>query len=272
MPRTKFIVLRHLMFMVLVMAATCAAHAAEPTLDLTISGRTWQLDRKELLTHPAAQTIDIPADIAYERAMRFRAVPLAALVPSLSRIESLQFVAQDGFVANIPGAALAHKIAQPWIAIEPAETPWPALATGKSAGPFYLVWLKPEAGKVGQEYWPYQIAKIAEIAPLEKRYPQLLPMKGAGIAAQRGMQVFVANCAACHKLNGGGDAAVGPDLNKPFSPTEYFTPPFLRKLIRDPASVRDWSERKMPGYAKSALSDAQVDDLIAYLKQMASQR
>ncbi len=272
MLRPEFIILRRFIFALLAMTAACAAYAGEPTLELSIDGRTWQLDRKELLANPAAQTIDVPADIAYERAMRFRAVPLAALVPSLGRIESLQFIAQDGFVANIPGAALAHKIAQAWIAIEPAGAPWPALASGKSAGPFYLVWLKPEAGKVGQEYWPYQIAKITEIASLEKRYPQLLPKKGAGIAAQRGMQVFVANCAACHKLNGGGDAALGPDLNKPFSPTEYFNTPFLRKLIRDPASVRDWPERKMPGYAKSALSDAQLDDLIAYLKQMAVQR
>ncbi len=271
MLRSGFIILRHIMFALLVMT-TSTAYAGEPTLELTIGGRTWHLDRKELLANPATQTIDVPADIAYERRMHFRAVPLSALVPSLNRIESLQFTAQDGFVANIPGAVLAHKKAQAWLAIEQAEAPWPALKSGTSAGPFYLVWLKPETGQIGQEYWPYQIAKITEIASLEKRYPQLLPKKGAAIAVQKGMQVFVANCAACHKLNGGGDAAVGPDLNKPFSPTEYFNTPYLRRLIRDPASVRDWQDRKMPGYSKSALSDAQLNDLLAYLQHMASQR
>jgi mono/diheme cytochrome c family protein len=84
--------------------------------------------------------------------------------------------------------------------------------------------------------------------------------------------VFAANCAACHRINGGGDAAVGPDLNKPFSPTEYFLEPFLRKLIRDPASVRNWGQRVMPGFALPVMSDAKLDDLLAYLRQMAKQK
>lgn len=86
------------------------------------------------------------------------------------------------------------------------------------------------------------------------------------------MLVFVTHCAACHTINGGGDAAVGPDLNQPFNPTEYFNEPFLRKLIRDPASVRNWGRRSMPGFAPTVLGEAQLDDLLAYLRQMAVQR
>lgn len=240
-------------------------------LELTAGAQTRHLNRSELLANPATQTIDVPADVAYQRPMHYRAVPLSALVPSLRQLAALQFTAQDGFVANISGSVFAGK-AQPWLAIEPADAPWPALKSGGSAGPFYLVWLKPEAGGISQEQWPYQIAKITEVVPLEKRYPQIVPKHGASDAARRGMHVFAANCAACHKLNGGGDAAVGPDLNRPFSPTEYFNDAFLRKLIRDPASVRNWGNRIMPGFSPSALSDAQLDDLLAYLRQMAAQR
>ena len=67
-------------------------------------------------------------------------------------------------------------------------------------------------------------------------------------------------------------AAVGPDLNKPYSPTEYFQASFLTKLIRDPASVRDWGQRTMPGFSPSVLSDEKVEDLLAYLRHMAEQR
>ena len=204
--------------------------------------------------------------------MRYQAVPLSALIGPLSGIESVQFTALDGFVANIPGALLAGE-AQPWLAVEPAGAAWPALKPGKgSAGPFYLVWLATEKAGISPEQWPYQIAKIGEAAPLEKRYPQILPKTAANSPEQRGLHVFVANCAACHRINGGGDAAIGPDLNQPFSPTEYFQEAFLRKLVRDPASVRNWEQRIMPGFAPSALSDARLDDLLAYLRQMAKQR
>jgi mono/diheme cytochrome c family protein len=224
------------------------------------------------LANQAVRTIDVPADVAYHQTTRYRALPVAALIPDLAKIGSVQFTANDGFVANIPGALLAGP-GQAWLAIEPADSPWPALKPGgQSAGPFYLVWLSPEKGGISQEQWPYQIAKIAAAAPLETRYPQLLPDAGANNAARRGMQVYAANCATCHQINGGGDAAIGPDLNRPYSPTEYFQEAYFRMLIRNPASVRNWSQRLMPGFSNAVLSDAKLNDLIAYLRQMARQR
>lgn len=256
--------------------AACAiastAVAAEPVLDIAIGQQSRHLSRSELLKNPALRTIEVPSDVAYQRNMRYRALPLTALIGQAAGIESVQFVARDGFVANIPGRLLAGG-AQPWLAIEPAHGRWPALKPGgPSAGPFYLVWLAPEQSGISPEQWPYQIAKIAQAAPLEQRYPQIVPAASADGAAQRGLQVFVANCAACHRINGGGDAAIGPDLNRPFNPTNYLQPVFLRRLIREPAAVRNWPGRRMPGFATSVLSDAQLDDLIAYLKQMAQQR
>lgn len=259
------------------MATTAVAFAAEPSLELGLGATAQHLTRQELLANPALQTIDVPADVAYHRSMRYRALPLTALMRDVPQDGSLQFTATDGFVANIPVALLSGP-GQAWLAIETEDAAWPPLkAGGPSAGPFYLVWLTPEKSAVSPEQWPYQIGKIALAAPLTSRYPQILPKTAMTMAAtanaeQRGLHVYLANCASCHPINGGGDAAIGPDLNRPYSPTEYFQEPYLRKLIRNPASVRNWEKRLMPGFSADVLKDAQLDDLLTYLRQMARQR
>jgi len=69
----------------------------------------------------------------------------------LPQVESLQFIARDGFVANIPSGLLAGG-AQPWLAIEPADAAWPALKPGGgSAGPFYLVLRAPKKAGISPE-------------------------------------------------------------------------------------------------------------------------
>ena len=141
-----------------------------------------------------------------------------------------------------------------------------------SAGPFYLVWLMPSKAGISPEQWSYRIISISAAPALEKHFPALLPKTSTTSPEQRGLRVFVANCSPCHKLNGAFDATVGLDLNDPYNPTENFQEPFLRKLIRAPASVRDWGQRIMPGFSPSPLKEAQLDDLLAYLRQMARQR
>jgi mono/diheme cytochrome c family protein len=76
----------------------------------------------------------------------------------------------------------------------------------------------------------------------------------------------------CHKLNGAGASDVGPDLNRPMNPTEYMTPTGLHALIRDPKSVRTWPEQRMSGFSPAAVSDAEIDEIIAYLKHMAGRK
>lgn len=257
-------------------SAAAATSAAEPVLDIVHDKQVQRLTRARLLSYPSVQMIDIPADVAYGRPMRYRAIPIAGLLTRLSETGTVQFTASDGFVANIPARLLAagHGKAQAWIAIEPADAPWPALKEGAgSAGPFYLVWLAPEKSGISTEQWPYKIARIADAAPLDIRHPQIVPKKmPIGSAEHRGLQIFMNNCAVCHKINGGGDAQVGPDLNQPFSPTEYFQEPFLRRLIRNPASVRDWRQRTMPGFSPSTISDTALNDLLSYMRQMAKER
>jgi mono/diheme cytochrome c family protein len=225
----------------------------------------------QLLANPALRQIEVAEDATYHKPMRYQAVPLSAVLPQAGEWEAAQVTALDGFNATLPGA-LFHGKAQPWLALEPESAKWPAIKAGSPAtpGPFYLVWVNPEAAGVSFEQWPYQIAAISRAQPLATRFPQLLPKTGT--AAQRGLQVFTSNCIVCHRISGAGDSAVGPDLNQPHNPVEYFQESYLRKLVRQPASVRSWPGSIMPGFTAEQLSDAQLDDLLAYLKQMAKQK
>ena len=89
---------------------------------------------------------------------------------------------------------------------------------------------------------------------------------------RRGYAVFEKNCSVCHTLNLGGDATVGPDLNVPYNPTEYMRVDALRRLIRDPQSLRRWPAAKMPAFETRSLSDRDLTDLLAYLRHMADRK
>ncbi|MEB0140589.1 MULTISPECIES: cytochrome c [unclassified Undibacterium] len=259
-----------LLLMVLVGARSSAA----ATLELQLHGGTHTLSDAQLRAMPGWQTIVIDTDPAYHGRHSYQALPLKVLLPALPAQGNLLFTANDGFVATIPNASFLGK-AQAWLALENPAAPWPALAAGKpSAGPLYLIWTDTAGAHISSEQWPYQIAKIAETQALEQRYPQLQVHADAAEqgGALRGLQVFAKNCATCHSLNGGGDAHIGPDLNLPYSPTEYFEAGMLRRLIRQPAAVRSWAQSSMPGFSVEIISAQELDDLLLYLRQMARQR
>ena len=79
-------------------------------------------------------------------------------------------------------------------------------------------------------------------------------------------------CLVCHQLNGAGSANVGPDLNRPENPTEYFQGEALHRYIRSPAALRHWPTMQMQGFDKDALSDHEIEEIIAYLRHMASRK
>ncbi|NBA93919.1 cytochrome c [Pseudomonas sp. R5(2019)] len=258
------------------LAALCGAPvlAAQLTLDLGHGNKTWQTSA--LLKHPQAQTLTIYHDVSYKRTMRYRAVPMAALLEGVSPDDHLQGVASDGFAAEMPAGPLLNSgPARAWLAIEDPAHPWPALGLSKaSAGPFYLVWTDPQAGNISAEQWPYRLASIRRLAPVAERFPKMRPdpTLAADDPINQGFALFQKNCMACHRLNGAGDAQMGPDLNIPHSPTEYLSGDFLRYFIRDPQSLRQWPQAKMPGFDRQALPDADLDLLIGYLKHMAARR
>lgn len=256
-----------------------AALAASPELTIVIGERTVKHTIEALLANPATTTITIPQDVSYKRAMTYRALPLATLLQGVGREDSVKFVASDGFAATISAALLlatADDGARAYVALEPPAARWPPLKAGSpaTAGPFYLVWLRPERARIVPEQWPYQIASIQDVAPIAVRFPALVPAANVQPSdpIRRGLTVFTTNCIVCHTLNLAGDAKVGPDLNVPFSPTDYMREEFLRRQIRDPRSLRVWADARMPGFDTNAISDRDLDDLVAYLYYMAKRK
>ncbi|WP_431228303.1 c-type cytochrome [Burkholderia contaminans] len=253
--------------------------SAQSALELETDGTARALTRQTLLARPDAADIHVPRDIAYGRPMTFRAVPFADLLgDTLPADGVLETRAADGFAAQLPLDLVRRRPqagAIPWLAIEDPAHPWPKLP-GKqvSAGPFYLVWLGPDASSVRGEQWPYQIVRITiESSPLA-RWPSLavdaaLP---ANDPARAGQRLFVTQCLACHRLDGAGSSHAGPDLNTPMNPVDYFQPAALRRYIRNPASVRDWPGRSMPAFPPDQLSDRELDQIVAYLAYMARRK
>ncbi|HTJ94861.1 MAG TPA: cytochrome c [Pararobbsia sp.] len=259
-----------------------SALAASLTIDTRANpqaGAPTTLTTEQLLARPDAVTIDVPGDVTYGRTMTYRAVPLRSLpgILSITPDEDLQITGTDGFVTHLPASLVLDKSntgAVPWLAIEPADKPWPKTRDGQSVGAFYVVWINPAASHVDSEQWPYRVDSIRAVEPFAKQWPQL--SVGSEVPAnspvRRGLTIVSSQCMACHKMNGAGQATMGPDLNVPHSPTEYFTPWALRQYIRDPKSLRAWPDMKMPGFASSALSDADLDAVVAYLSYKASKR
>lgn len=250
------------------------AGAAELKVDLGHGART--LESAQLAGRKDARAIDVSQDVAYHKPMRYRAVPLKALLAGATPGDHLQFVANDGFAAEIPAALIldGHG-AEAWLAVEDPGQPWPALpGKTQSAGPFYVVWTRPEAGGVNPEQWPYQLAAIRKMDEVATRFPAMAPDPAlpAGSPERRGFEVFQRICLACHTLNGQGDAKLGPDLNLPYNPTEYLRADLLRAYVRDPQSLRHWPQAKMPGFDPKVLSDADLDALLAYLRHMAGRK
>ncbi|MFI5012456.1 MAG: c-type cytochrome [Hyphomicrobiales bacterium] len=249
-------------------------------LMIDVGGTTRRFTREQLLSNPSIAEIDVARDPSYRRAMHYRAAPLERLLAGidLPRDQVLEAVASDGFVGMLPVDLVLHAPpggAQAYLAIETAEAPWPPLP-GKeaSAGPFYVVWLRSETSGVRSEQWPYQVAAIRGVDSPAKRWPALGvdPRLRAGDSVRAGQTLFVTQCLVCHKLNGAGSADVGPDLNLPENPTEYFRASALKRYIRDPSSLRHWSNMQMKGFDKEALSDHEIDLIVAYLRHMAGRK
>lgn len=250
------------------------------TLTLAIGKQKRMLTVAELLANPNTQAITVENDVSYGKTMRYQAIPFTALIdgmkiPPGSVIEA---IASDGFAATLPlGLMLQNdkKSAEAFVAIEPPDAPWPALPGKKaSAGPFSIVWLRAGASGVRSEQWPYMVVTLRSADSPAKQWKEIAVDENlpATSSIRAGQDLYVTQCMACHKLNGAGHSTVGPELNLPHNPTEYFKIDALKKYIRDPASLRQWPEMKMPGFDKKALSDHEIDLIVAYLEYMAGRK
>lgn len=254
--------------------------SADAVLHVAIGGETRDFARDALLARPDIVNVELADDVAYGKAMRFRAIPLAVLLAGLRAPADsvIETVALDGFAAQLPldlvtNTDPAKAIA--WLAIEPADARWPALpGKAASAGPFYIVWTGAAVATIRSEQWSYQVAKLESQPSPAARWPALGvdPALPAMHPIRAGQALFVTQCLPCHTLNGAGSSMVGPDMNTPMSPTEYLTRAGLHALIRDPRSVRSWPGQLMPGFSMDQMSDREIDLVIEYLAHMAARR
>jgi len=257
-------------------AACGLAWAAELKIELDDGERVYSTTA--LLARPDLRELDVPDDVAYVRDMRFKAVPMAALLQGVPPETNLQIVALDGFAAEAAVAPMLNADparATAWLAVEDPAQPWPGLPGNRpSAGPFYLIWNNPAASGIKPEQWPYQIARIRQLAPAAERFPAMRPAvsEPAGSRVRHGFEVFQAQCMVCHTFNYQGDARMGPDLNVPFSPVEYMQREFLVRYIRNPRALRHWPDARMPPFSEQALPPEDLDALLAYLSHMAGRK
>lgn len=242
----------------------------------------------QLLRRADLATVTVDRDPAYtanpewkDRPITYSAVPLASLFDGLVLTEEgmLQFHCLDGFSAAIVKDRLlnrSEKRAVAYLAIEDPAHRWPPLKPGSSAnpGPFYLIWKNPERSKIAREEWPFQLSGFEVKGSLESTFPAIVPdsrLKETD-PVRRGYRLFTTNCFSCHRMNGQGESEIGPDLNLPFGPTEYFQDKYLRLLIRNPQNLRHWPEGRMTAFSPEDLSDAQIDDLLKYLRHMSRRK
>jgi len=256
------------------------AQADEPTITVTVANDTRSFTRGELLVRPDATTIEVVRDVTYRVPMTYRAVPVASLLAGMTLPPDsvIEAVTLDGFIAQLPPDLVLNtnkSKAVAWLAIEPADHPWPPIPEkDASAGPFYIVWTGAAVGTIRSEQWPYQMAKLVSQPSPAARWPALavnsaLPPTDP---VRAGQALFVEQCLPCHKLNGAGASNVGPDLNLPQNPTEYFTPQGLHDLIRNPRAVRAWPALAMPPFPPDYLSDREIGLVVVYLKHMAGRK
>lgn len=254
------------------------ANAAE--LTIKTEEKTLTFTTEELLQHPELKWITIKKDPAYGDSSRmYKAISLTTLFRDLKvpRDSLLIFTCLDGFSGPIQVARALEtnpKKSLAFIAIEDPKVKWDALNPAKSkdsAGPFYLVWNDPKLSGITREEWPFQLSGFEVKPSLRQTYPKLFPKQliAEGHPANRGLQTFVRQCFACHKMNGEGTSSVGPDLNLPMNPTRYFQTAALKKYIRDPKSVRNWPGQTMVGFDEKQISEKELNELITYLSLMA---
>ena len=73
-------------------------------------------------------------------------------------------------------------------------------------------------------------------------------------------------------MNHQGPSQVGPDLNLPLNPTEYFRTSVLPRYIRNPNSICSWARSRMPGFGPETFSDKDVADVVVHPTEMAFEK
>lgn len=218
---------------------------------------------------------DIRVDDHYlKRQMTYRALSLPKMLRALAadfpQYDEFIFRCADGYLAHVSRADFeAGKLENFSLAYgEDSDSFRTKVPHGKaevSPEPFYAV-STDEAGFQTLS-WPYEIVAI-ELVNFKQMFPDLYFAGMENNAnVSKGFAIFRKECLKCHSLNlQGGD--IGPELNVPQNITEYRDAETLKKFIRNASAFR--AKSKMPPYTH--LSDAQVANVLSYLKAMAAHK
>lgn len=256
--------------------------AKQPTLTIKDNNNELVLTRDQLLSqnNRKSQKLNMTNSRAYLGVnMRYQAVKICDLLKpfTIKQSDTIEFVSSDNFYALVP----AHHVTNcdtdksvAYIAIETSDRPWPKLTYNNpnrhqpdhgTAGPFAVVWTKPEVDYISNEYWAWKIIQInilhqgniSNVIPAPQHVKQ---------AIRNGYHAYVSRCSGCHTINHIGKGKIGHDLNLPTNALTHFADTkTFKKFVRDPQSVRKKANDRMSGTSEQFLSNNDLDDLTAYL-------
>ena len=256
-----------------VFSGACFAAGSNPQLSfMQAGGAAKTLDLAQMKAHLPVSELAI-FDTEYGKPKRYRGFALGQVLAlgfgpgwQGSDYTEMVFSALDGYASVSP----LEKLGEPggFIVFQDLDhAEWEPVGRNRaSPGPFYLVWAKPGQSTAHGYPWPWQLAKI-ELVRFQDRYPEVYPVNvDRASPVYAGFLTFKERCMRCHAMNQQG-GLVGPDLNAPRSVTEYRTAEMLKSFIRQPSQFR---YTRMPDHTD--LSDADLDNLLDYLRHMANQR
>jgi mono/diheme cytochrome c family protein len=85
------------------------------------------------------------------------------------------------------------------------------------------------------------------------------------VRAERGQEVFAANCAACHGDNAGGTEQGPPLIHRIYVPNHHGDQAFLIAAIQG-VRAHHWGFGNMPPV--EGVSERQVADIVAYVREV----
>lgn len=244
----------------------------ERSLTFERNGKKVAAHAVEELSKLTAPRVVTTFDPYYEREKRFRALSVSQLLSKVFgesqealRTRSFVLTALDGYAVPVAGSLLIQDDA--YLAIDDVDVPGfaPIGPRKASPAPSYLIWEGADHKDVESHPRPWQLSMIAIVEP-KTLYPHTLPKDAAKDSAELlGYSLFQERCIRCHAINREG-GRVGPDLNVPQSIVQYRPEPQIRAYIKNPITFRYGVMPPNPD-----LSEAQLDQLIAYFRAMAAQ-
>lgn len=256
---------------ILICAAMIACGKEQKQLKVKTGRAEKSIRLAELKSRFGDTTVEVD-DYYLHRKVRYRAISMPALLKALAaeagQFDEFVFRCADGYLAHVARADWeAGKLDKFFLAFgEEGDAFKSKIQQGKaevSPEPFYAV--ATDLASFSTLSWPYEVIAV-ELVDFKSTFPALY-VAGMNKAASAGFDLFRRECLKCHSLNlQGGD--IGPELNVPRNITEYRDDVFLKAFIRDASAYR--AKSKMQSFAH--LSDAQIGDVIAYLKVMRSHK